>query len=260
MIEHSPALRQSPSSSPSHRLPSERTAAPTQRALSRARSRYYAAVPRLSFLPSFLSLPNDVFPAIGFLREQWLGGRIGSREGEKHEEKGVDNAHPLLIHWLFLCFMVYMYKMKERRRRRRRGERRKSDRRIYRGARKEATGPDQLEVIPWVESPASQSMKFFLSPRCTDLPEEWPSLFLRSLLSHTYPWECISALDRMYVHVLTSASSSSALIAPYPPPRAKRGIRALIRANYTGGSQFNFTYRASRLHDPQLDVSIIDLL
>jgi len=46
-----------------------------------------------------------------------------------------------------------------------RGER-KNDRRIYRGARKEATGPDQLEVIPRVESPASQSMKFFLSPHC----------------------------------------------------------------------------------------------
>lgn len=41
--------------------------------------------PRSSFLPSFLSLPNDVFPAIGFLCEQWLGGRPG---GEKHEEKG----------------------------------------------------------------------------------------------------------------------------------------------------------------------------
>lgn len=39
----------------------------------------------------------------------------------------------------------------------------------HREARKEATGPDQLEVIPRVESPASRSMKFFLSPRCTGL-------------------------------------------------------------------------------------------
>lgn len=73
VIERSPALRL--------RLrrragsPSERAAVPTQRALSRGR--YYAAV----FLPSFLSLPNDVFPAIGFPREQWLGGWTG-REGE----------------------------------------------------------------------------------------------------------------------------------------------------------------------------------
>lgn len=77
---------------------------------------------------------------------------------KKHEEKGVDNAHPLLIRRLSLRFTVYMYKMIGKARKG--GERRKSDRRIYRGARKEATGPDQLEVIPRVESPASQSMKF----------------------------------------------------------------------------------------------------
>lgn len=70
--------------------------------------------------------------------------------------------------------------------------------------------------------------------------------------------ERINALNDTHVHILASASSSSALIAPYPPPRTERGIRALIRANYTGGSQFNFTYRASQLHDPQFDVSIID--
>lgn len=38
----------------------------------------------------------------------------------------------------------------------------------------------------------------------------------------------------------------SVLIAPYPPPpppRAEQGMRVLIRANYTGGSQFNFTRR-----------------
>lgn len=75
------------------------------------------------------------------------------------------------------------------------GNRRKNDRRIYRGARKEATGPDQLEVIPRVESPASQSMKFFLSPRCTGLLEEWPSLFLLSRLSQPNIRECVGALE-----------------------------------------------------------------
>lgn len=41
-----------------------------------------------SFLPSFLSLPNDVFPAIGFPREQWLGDRAeGSGGGGGGDEK-----------------------------------------------------------------------------------------------------------------------------------------------------------------------------
>lgn len=35
-----------------------------------------------SCLPSFLSLSNDVFPAIGFPCEQWLGGRT-RRRGKK---------------------------------------------------------------------------------------------------------------------------------------------------------------------------------
>lgn len=101
------------------------------------------------------------------------------------------------------------------------GKRGENDGRIYRGARKEATGPDQLEVIPRVESPASQSMKFFLSPRCADLLEEWPSLFPRPLLSHTRNAdERVSALDDCMYTSTWSASSSSALIAPYPPPRA----------------------------------------
>lgn len=45
-------------------------------------------MPQSSFLPSFLSLPNDVFPAIGFPCEQWLGGWTGDRGEGKREEMG----------------------------------------------------------------------------------------------------------------------------------------------------------------------------
>lgn len=37
-----------------------------------------------------------------------MRGRNGARE--KYEEKGIDSAHPLLIHQLFLRFTVYMRK------------------------------------------------------------------------------------------------------------------------------------------------------
>lgn len=120
-------------------------------------------------------------------------------------------------------------------------ERRKCDRRIYRGARKEATGSDQLEVIPRVESPASRSMKFFLSPRCTGSRRVALPLVPLSPF-RGYPRVCGYARRCMYGVLLLLPFP--VLIAPYPPPpRAEWGIRALIRANYTGGSQFNFTRR-----------------
>lgn len=81
VIEHSPAPRLRPP-------PPKEQQLRAQRALSRAGSRYYAAVPRLSFLPSFLSLPNDVFPAIGFPREQWLGGWTRGPEDEREKREG----------------------------------------------------------------------------------------------------------------------------------------------------------------------------
>lgn len=162
-----------------------------------------------------------------------------------------------------------------------RAGRRKSDRRgPYGGARKEATGPDQLEVIPRVESPASRSMKFFLSPRYTGLCSRRVALSFSRRASHTRASaECVGEERGLHVYVLAlpcppplllslfflSLFRPPSLIAPYPPPRAERGIRALIRANYTGGSQFNFARRGKhvpRARPPhgaaKYDVSIVD--
>lgn len=249
VIEHSPALRL-------HRrvdFPSERAAdfdtKGGESLLCRGSS---------SFLPSFLSLPNDVFPAIGFPCEQWLRGRTG-REGEggKHEEKGADSVHPLLIHRLFLRFTVCTRKTMGRGKKgRKTEERRKNLSKSEKGGNRAGSigGNPSGRVSRFAEHEILPVSSLHRPARRVALSLSPPAPLTRA------SGERVSALNDMHVHVLASASSSSALIAPYPPPRTERGIRALIRANYTGGSQFNFTYRPSQLYDPQLDVSIIDLL
>lgn len=107
VIEHPPALRL-------HRRrragsPSERAAAPTQRMLLRAESRYYAAVPCPSFLPSFLSLPNDVFPAIGFPREQWPEKRTKRRGGERRSRGKGRKARGRKKQIAHILFSVYHF-------------------------------------------------------------------------------------------------------------------------------------------------------
>lgn len=194
--------------------PSERAAAPTQRALSRAGSRYYAAV----FLPSFLSLPNDVFPAIGFPCEQWLGGWTG--EEGKHEEKGVDSAHPLLIHRLFLRSTVYTRKMIGRGKKGRKTEERQKN------LSRSEKGGNRAGSIGG--NPSGRVSRFaeheILPVSSLHRPARRVALSLSPTVPLTRaPGEHINALNDMHVHILASASSSSALIAPYPPPRAEGG-------------------------------------
>jgi len=88
VIEHPPALRL-------HRRrragsPSERAAAPTQRTLLRAESRYYAAVPCPSFLPSFLPFCHFLTMYFPLLVSRANNGQKRGRnvEGEKGDPGG----------------------------------------------------------------------------------------------------------------------------------------------------------------------------
>lgn len=117
-----------------------------------------------------------------------------------------------------------------------------------------------MEVIPRVESPASQSMKFFLSPRYTDLLEEWPSLLPHPLLSHAYPGGRVGALNDIHVYVL----AFRVLLCPNRSLSASSGRAGDTRLD---SSQLHrrFTIQfhlqsVPELCNPQLDVSIIDLL
>lgn len=175
---------------------------------------------------------------------------------EKHE-KGADSVHPLLIYRLFLCFTVYTRKAMGRGKKgRKTEERQKNLSKSEKGGNRAGSigGNPSGRVSRFAEHEILPVSSLHRPARRVALSFSPPSPLTRASKVR------VSALNDMHVHVLAFASSSSVLIAPYPPPRAERGIRALIRANYTGGSQFNFTYRPSQLYDPQLDVSIIDLL
>lgn len=99
--------------------------------------------------------------------------------------------------------------------------------------------------------------------------QEWPSLSPVALPTHTRQIGQVWVRIESFTCTSSCASVSSSflclsfthppsLIAPYPPPRAERGIRALIRANYTGGSQFNFARKRVSRGTEKHDISIVD--
>lgn len=141
---------------------------------------------------------------------------------KKHEEKGVDNAHPLLIRRLSLRFTVYMYKMigKARKGGRKTEERQENLSRSEKGGNRAGSigGNPSGRVSRFTEHeilPVSSLHR----PAPKSGPLSFPA---RS--THTRTRETrVSALRGVHVHVRATASSSSALIAPYPPSRAERG-------------------------------------
>lgn len=100
---------------------------------------------------SFLSPRNDVFPAIGFSREQCLVIVDGGWPRRKHTGLSTHSSLRLSLSL--------------------------SSAHLAGAARTKATGSDQLKVIPRVESAASQSMKFFLSRRSARSSSESPLPF-----------------------------------------------------------------------------------
>lgn len=91
-------------------------------------------------------------------------------------------------------------------------------------------------------------MKFFLSPRCTGLLEESGPLFPLPRRAHSRRRRVGAHVYDRRLRVLVYPNRSLSVLFlllrssfSYPAERGGGGIRALIRANYTGGSQFNFT-------------------
>lgn len=167
---------------------------------------------------------------------------------KKHEEKGVDNAHPLLIRRLSLRFTVYMYKMMGKARKGRKTEERQENlsRSEKGGNRAGSIGGNpsgrvsrftEHEILPVssLHRPAPKSGPLSFPARSTHTRTRESACECAPRRARTRP--------RYRVLLFCPNRSLSAFSG-----RAG-GIRALIRANYTGGSQFNFTYRPSRPHD-----------
>lgn len=108
VIEHSPMLRLRLRQLPLRKSSSSNTKgalADGESLLCRGSSSFLP-----SFLPSchFLTMYFPLLVSRANNGERELGGRGGERK--KHEEKGVDSAHPLLIYRLSLRFAIYTFK------------------------------------------------------------------------------------------------------------------------------------------------------